>query len=137
VSKTHPENLDGILRNMAVAVGRLSADVMLGLLSHGGGLGSAQHGDDTSHIVSAVISRMSESTIARFVAHNVVENTPIDRVAQAFQTLVRDGEERQRMLTLAHNDVAASPLGQTEGLEQVWNHVAARLLTSTPGESSV
>ena len=135
VSKTNPENLDGILRNMAVAVGRLSADVMLGLLSQGGGLGSLH--EDTSHIVSAVISRMSESTIARFVAHNVVENTPIDRVAQAFQTLVRDGEQRQRMLALAHNDVAASPLGQTEGFEQVWNHVAERLLTSYSDESYV
>src|SRR5207249_767947 len=113
----------------------LQGDVMLGLLSQGGGLGSLH--EDTSHIVSAVISRMSESTIARFVAHNVVENTPIDRVVQAFQTLVRDGEQRQRMLALAHNDVAASPLGQTEGFEQVWNHVAERLLTSYSDESYV
>jgi HEAT repeat protein len=137
VTKSNPANLDGILRNMAVAVGRLSADVMLGLLSHGGGLGSEARDEDTAHIVSGVISRMSESTIARFVAHNVIENTPIDRLAQAFQTLVRDGEQRPRMLALAHTDVAASPLGQTEGFEQVWNHVAERLLTSYSDESYV
>ena len=71
----------------------------------------------TPRLVSAVISRMSETTIARFVAHNVIENTPIDRLAQAFQTLVRDGEQRQRMLALAHADVAASPLGQTDGFD--------------------
>ena len=137
VTRSNPENLDAILRNMAIAVGRLSAEVMLGLLSHGGGIASAPNDEDTPHLVSAVISRMPESTVARFVAHNVIENTPIDRLAQAFQTLVRDGEQRQRMLALAHDDVAASPLGQTEGFEQVWNHVAQRLLTSYSDASYV
>jgi len=137
VSKSKPENVDSVLRNMAVAMGRVSADVMLGLLSHGGGVGGAQQDEDAPQIVSAVISRMSESTIARFVAHNVIENTPIDRLAQAFQTLVRDGEQRERMLTMARADVATSPLGHTEGFEQVWDHVAEGLLKSYSDESYV
>ena len=76
--------------------------------------------------MSAVVSRMSDRTIARFVARNVIaESSSTDRLAQAFQTLVRDeGDERQRLLALAHEDVAASPLGSTEGFEAVWDHVA-------------
>src|SRR5439155_16471943 len=136
VSKSNPDRLDPLLKNMAFAVGRLSAEGMLSLLSHGAGVARGES-DETPRLVNAVVSRMSETTIARFVAHNVVENTPIDRLAQAFQTLVRDGEERQRMLALAHSDVAASPLGQTEGFEQVWNHVAEKLLTSYSDESYV
>jgi HEAT repeats/PBS lyase HEAT-like repeat len=137
VSKSNPERVDALLRNMAVAVGRLSADMMLSLLSHGAGLGQTDAGNQSPQLVSAVISRMSDTTIARFVAHNVIDNTPIDRLAQAFQTLVRDGEERQRMLALAHADVAASPLGQTDGFEQVWDHVAEKLLTSYSDQSYV
>jgi HEAT repeats/PBS lyase HEAT-like repeat len=137
VGKSNPDNVDAVLKNMAVAMGRVSADVMLGLLSHGGGVAGAAPDEEAPNIVSAVVSRMSESTIARFVAHNVVENTPIDRLAQAFQTLVRDGEQRERMLALARSDVAASPLGQTDGFEQAWNHVAEGLLKSYSDESYV
>ena len=53
-----------------------------------------------------------------------------DRLAVAFQSLVQDAEQRPRLLTLAHEDVKASPLGSTEGFESVWNHVAGKLLTS-------
>src|SRR5262249_20930785 len=46
-------------------------------------------------------------------------------------------EERHRMLALAHADVAASPLGRTDGFEQVWDHVAEKLLTSYSDQSYV
>ena len=138
VGKSSPDKMEPVLRNMAVAVGRLTAEGMLSLMSHGAGVAQGQHPhDETPQLVSAVVSRMSETTIARFVAHNVIESTPIDRLAQAFQTLVRGGEEQQRMLALAHADVASSPLGQTDGFEQVWDHVAEKLLTSYSDESYV
>jgi hypothetical protein len=87
--------------------------------------------EDGAEIVRAVVSRMTDRTIARFVARNVVaESSPTDRLAQAFQTLVRDGEERQRLLTLAREDAAASPLGHTEGFGAIWDQVAQKLLTS-------
>ena len=38
---------------------------------------------------------------------------------------------------MAHDDVAASPLGSTEGFESVWNHVAEKLLTSYTDEPFV
>jgi HEAT repeat protein/PBS lyase HEAT-like repeat-containing protein len=69
--------------------------------------------------------------------HVIAEGAPTDRLALAFQSLVREPEQQQRMLALARDDVAASPLGSTEGFESVWNTVAEKLLTSYSDESFV
>jgi hypothetical protein len=126
VSKADPEQLEPVLRNMATAVGQLSPEMLMGLMSDRSGAGEGPP------VMNAVVNHMSDGTIARFVARNVIaQSSSTDRLAQAFQTLVRDeGEERQRLLTLAREDVAASPLGSTEGFEAVWDQVAQNLLTS-------
>ena len=109
---------------MASAVGRLSAEMLMGLLEQ-------REVDEGPQLMNAVVSRMTDGAIARFVARNVIEeSTATDRLAVAFQSLVQDAEQRPRLLTLAHEDVKASPLGSTEGFESVWNHVAGKLLTS-------
>ena len=60
---------------------------------------------------------MSDRTIAKFVSRNVIDDGgATDRLAQAFQTLVRDTEERERLVTMAQTEVAASPLGSTDGI---------------------
>ena len=132
VSKTSPERLDPVLHNMASAVGQLSPETLMGLL---GAAGDAEEGP---RLMKAVISRMTEGTIAGFVSRNVISGpTSTDRLAQAFQTLVRDDEERVRLLSLAREDVAASPLGRTDGFESVWSTVAEKLLTSYSDEPYV
>ncbi len=137
VSKNNPERLDPVLANMASAVGQLSPDMMLGLLAHGAGA-AIGGGDEAPRLVTAVVSRMSEGTIAKFVSRNVMnEATATDRLAQAFQALVRDVDQRERMLALAHDDLAASPLGGTEEFQAVWNHKAEKLLTSYSDEPFV
>src|SRR5262249_54044086 len=79
-------------------------DMLIGMLSD-------RRTEDGPRLMNAVVSRMSDGTIAKFVARNVVsESSPTDRLAQAFQTLVRNGEERERLLTLPREEVAASPL---------------------------
>jgi HEAT repeat protein len=131
VSKTDPDRLEPVLRNMASAVGQVSPELMLGLLHQ-------QQEDEGPHVVQAVVSRMTDRTIARFVSRHVIaESAPTDRLALAFQSLVREPEQQQRMLALAKEDVAASPLGGTEGFETVWNHVAEKLLTSYSDDSFV
>ncbi len=88
--------------------------------------------------MQAVVSRMTDRTIARFVSRHVIaESAPTDRLALAFQSLVREPEQQQRLLALAREDAAASPLGSTEGFESVWNHVAEKLLTSYSDETFV
>src|SRR5262245_734484 len=124
LTKSDPERLEPVLANMANAVGTLSPEMLIGMMSD-------RRTEDGPRLMNAVVSRMSDGTIAKFVARNVVsESSPTDRLAQAFQTLVRDGEERERLLTLARDDVAASPLGSTEGFGAMWDQMAQKLLTS-------
>ncbi len=75
-------------------------------------------------VIGAVVSRMTEQTIAGFIARNAeAADSSINRVAQAFHTLVQDDDQRQRMIALAHDQAATSPFGSTEGFEDVWNAV--------------
>jgi hypothetical protein len=131
VSKREPEQLEPVLKTMAAAVGQCSPEMLLGLIG--------QQGDDEGPpLMQAVVSRMTDTTISRFVSRHVISgDASTDRLAQAFQTLVRDGGEQQRLLALAREDVAASPLGSTEGFESVWNNVAEKLLTSYSDEPFV
>jgi hypothetical protein len=131
VAKNDPDRLEPVLGNMASAVGRLSPEMLMGLLEQ-------RDVAEGPQLMNAVVSHMTDGTIARFVARNVIdESTATDRLAVAFQSLVQDAEQRPRLLTLAHEDVKASPLGSTEGFESVWNHVAEKLLTSYSDKSFV
>jgi hypothetical protein len=127
-----PEHLEPVLRNMAGAVGQLTPDTLIDLLAKRGGT------EEGPRLMNAVVGRMTDKTIAQFVARNVIEApTSTDRLAVAFQALVKGKEDRTRMLALAHKDVAESPLGNTEGFEGVWDHVAEKLLTSYSDKSFV
>jgi len=124
VSKADPDRLEPVLGNMASAVGRLSAEMLMGLLEQ-------REVDEGPQLMKRGGQPHDRRRDSRFVARNVIEeSTATDRLAVAFQSLVQDAEQRPRLLTLAHEDVKASPLGSTEGFESVWNHVAGKLLTS-------
>ena len=70
--------------------------------------------------MDAVVSHMSDRAIAGFVSRNIVsDGTPTDRLAQAFQALVNDTNERERLLTMAKDDVAASPLGSSSAISSL------------------
>ena len=130
VSQKQPEMLDPTLRNVASAVGQLTPEMIMGLLNEDAA-GSIRGGTTEDRVMDAVVSHMSDRAIAGFVSRNVMsDGTPTDRLAQAFQALVNDTNERERLLTMAKDDVAASPLGSTEGFDDVWSHVAQKLLTS-------
>ena len=89
VSKKQPEQLEPVLKNMAAAVGRCSPEMLLGLIGH-------QGDDDGPPLVQAVVSRMTDTTIASFVSRHVISgDASTDRLAQAFQTLVRGGADRR------------------------------------------
>src|SRR5262245_40621862 len=88
--KANPEGLDTVLRNMASALGRLSPEMMVSLLAHAGDATS-----EGATIINDVVAKMSEQTIASFVARNVgAADSSLDRVAQAFHTLVRDEDQQ-------------------------------------------
>ncbi len=124
VGANDPERVDPVLHNMATAVGRLSPEMILGLMDR-------RETEQGPELMNEVVSRMSDGTIAQFVARNVAaEATATDRLAVAFQSLVQDAEQRPRLLALAKEDLAHSPIGNTDGFESVWNGVAEKLLTS-------
>jgi len=132
VSTRDPDRVEPALRNMAIAVGQLSPELLTGLFTESGDR------NDGRRLMNAVASRMPDGTVARFVARNVIaETTATDRLAQAFQSLVQDADQRPRLLALAKEDVSSSPLGNTEGFEAVWDQVAEKLLTSYSDESYV
>jgi hypothetical protein len=132
VSKREPDRMEPVLRNVAAAVGQLTPELLMGLFEQRG------ETEEGPRLMNAVVSRMSDGTIAQFVSRNVIaESTATDRLVQAFQSLVPDAGQRPRMLALAKEDVAGSPLGSTEGFESVWNQVAEKLLTSYSDESYV
>ena len=136
VSQKQPELLDPMLRNVASAVGQMTPEMIIGLLNEeaSGVAGDTKEG----RVMDSVLSHMSDRAIAGFVSRNVIaEGTSTDRLAQAFQALVNDTNERERLLTMAKDDVSASPLGSTDGFDGVWSHVAQKLLTSYSDKSYI
>ena len=137
--------VEPVLRNLAGAAGRLSPEMLVSLLSQRdrpaappGSTTPEAAKADVASIVTSVTTRMSDATIAQFVARNALTpGTSIDRLAQAFQALVQDVDRRERLITLAHDEAAASPLGAAEGFEKAWETVAEKLLTSYSDEPFV
>lgn len=128
-----PDRLDQVLSNIAAAGGRLSPDVMLEVLSHRYDA-PPEHG---VNVVDAMVTRMSDATMSQFVARSIVEQRgATERLAQAFQALVPEADRRQRLLGLARDEVATSPLGTEESFPDLWQR-ATDMLTSYRDEPFV
>jgi HEAT repeat protein len=134
VSRTQPDRLDAIFRKMGQAAGQLSAEGMLNLLAQ------QQRPDAVAagvNVVGAVVERMSDSSVARFVAGSVTaERGATDRLAHAFQALVPEYDRQRQLLALAREEVAASELGQEQSFAELWERVEG-MLTSYSDEQFV
>jgi hypothetical protein len=116
------QQLDATLRQLGGVAARLSADDMLRLLAHkrteapGGG------------VVTAVLDRMGDTEVARFVAGSIIaEQGASARLAHAFQALVPDTDRQRHVLSLAEDQVAASPLGEEAPFEELWGKVESMM----------
>jgi len=128
-----PDRVETVVTNMAASAGGLSPELMVELL---GRRRESPAGSELD-VVGAIVTRMTDTTIGQFVAHGVVEGGgATERLAQAFQTLVPDGERRQRVLARAHEDVASTPLGQDASFPELWQR-ATDMLTSYRDETFV
>ncbi len=84
-----------------------------------------------------IVERIGDRGIAAFVANSVVsERGATERLAQAFQALVPEAEHKERLLDLAKEQAADSPLGQDGGFEDLWQS-AASMLTSYSDQNYV
>lgn len=114
-----------MLGSMASATSRLTPEMMLALISH-----ARSAGRTADNAAAHVIGHIGDRAIASFVAGNVVaERGATARLAQAFEVLVPDSEERPRVLETAHDEAAASPLGAESGFEDLWKNAASMLLS--------
>jgi hypothetical protein len=135
VAGTDQAQLETALRNMSAALGQVSPDMMLELLSHRGS--ADDRSDGAPRVVGEVVRRMSDQTIATFVSRSIVtQGTSTERLAEAFHALVPDQERRHHLVGLAHDETAASPLGQQDGFESLWT-TASSMLTSYSDASFV
>lgn len=133
VQQLEPDALDSSMGTVSEAVSHLSPEMVLALLS------SPEPGTgQPAALAGAIVDHMSDQAIAGFVArHALADQTATDRLAQAFHALVRDAEDKERLVALAHEEIARSPLGRAEQFEQAWDQVARQLLTSYSDEPFV
>lgn len=126
-------NEAAITQTIADSAAHMTPDMMLSLIQ--------QAREETTRgetpLASTVISQMGDQTIASFVAGSVAaERAATARLALAFEALVPEADRKERLLDLAKETAAQSPLGGEAGFEQLWQG-AADLLMSYSDESFV
>ena len=110
----------------------MSPDLLLELLSTEEG-----RADKAADLVLQIASRMTDETLGGFVATGVIaQGGASTRLAQAFQALVPDKDRRPACSRSRAPQVAQSPLGETEGFDDLWKN-AADMLTSYSDEQFV
>lgn len=121
-----PEMLEQVLQNAARAAGQLSPEVMLDLITE---RYQSSPGSDPD-VVGQVVDRMSDATIATFVATSVItERGATARLAQALQALVPDESRRESLIRLAHAELAQTPFGRETRFEELWQRASEMLLS--------
>jgi len=115
-----------VLQIVADSAAHMTADMMLSLLREA----REQSENGEPPLAAAVVARIGDSTVARFVAGSVVaERGATERLALAFETLVPENDRKERLLDLAKEAAAQSPLGSEAGFESLWQE-ASNLLMS-------
>ena len=97
------DGADVALQTIAEAVAHLPAGLLAGLATY-------RRGDDEeAWLAGAITVRMSDDAIATFVAGAITaDGGATERLAHAFEALVRDDDRRERVLTLARDRAAAA-----------------------------
>ncbi|HEY5617192.1 MAG TPA: HEAT repeat domain-containing protein [Vicinamibacterales bacterium] len=123
---------DIVLQTAADGVARLTPDMLLALVRQ------TQSPDrERAQIASAVIDRVKDETVASFVANSIVkERGASERLAQALEALVLDGDHKERLLDLAKAEAASTPFGREASFEELWQS-ATEMLTSYSDERFV
>jgi hypothetical protein len=120
------------LQTIAASSARLSPEMLLVLLEERRSADQADAG-----MATAVVERMSDTTIASFVANSVVaERGATERLAHAFEALVPEPERREHVLELAGAAARETEAGRETGFDDLWKSAAA-MLTSYSDEKFV
>lgn len=113
------------LQSMAVSMSRLTPETLLGVLA-------ARRGDsaDDAAIATSVVERMTDETVASFVANSVAaDRGATERLAHAFEALVPEAERKESLLALAEEKARGTEFGREATFDNLWQS-AAEMLTS-------
>ena len=107
---------DVVLQMAADSMSRLTPEMLLAVLRQ------RQSADrEQAQIASAVIDRVTDDTAAEFVANSIVkERGASERLAQALEALVLEGDHRDRLLDLAKEEASRTPFGREASFEELW-----------------
>jgi HEAT repeat protein len=140
VAREAPGELDTAAGSLARALAQLTPETLSTVLaarSQSSRFGPAEAGPHVlgphvpSNAVDTVVGQMSDQSIAEFLARNAFgADSSLDRVVQAFQTLVHDSSHAERLLALAHDEAQHGPFGSTPQFDDTWNEIAEKVLTS-------
>ena len=120
------------LGNLAELLTRLDAPTLAELLRRRGN-GPANREDP----IQVVADLIEPQQVVEFVSGSVAaDGTASQRLAEAFQALVPDIDDRRKLVALAGDQIAESPLGQTDSFANMWQQ-AESLLTSYSDEPYV
>ncbi|MEZ5283426.1 MAG: HEAT repeat domain-containing protein [Vicinamibacterales bacterium] len=127
-----PDDFDDVMSNVATGATRLSADLMLSLLTDP----PPQQIDDRGLVAEGVDlggevrARFTDDRLGAFVAENVVrERGATSRLAEAFNALATPESDRRTALALAEERVALSPLGSEPDFNDLWAHAMSLLMS--------
>jgi hypothetical protein len=136
LTKTDPAGLDTLLRGVTNNVPRMTPEVVTGLLREPRQVD--EHGQPAGiDLGGELLARVNDGLAARFIA-NVIsrERTASGRLAEAFQSLVPDEQQRGRVLDLAEGVAAQGPLGKDPMFKDLWQQ-AAEMLQSYSDEKYI
>jgi hypothetical protein len=113
------------LQSMAVSMSRLTPETLLGVLAVRGGDSA-----EDSAIATSVVERMTDDTVASFVANSVAaDHGATERLAHAFEALVPEAERKEPLLVLAEEKARRTDFGKEATFDNLWQS-AAEMLTS-------
>ena len=122
------------LANVARTLTGLTAETMADLLRRRGTPAAMAGGQDA---VQAVTEQMPSENVATFVSESIAaDHGASHRLAEAFQALVPDLDDRRQMASLVEQQMTESPFGQNDDFPDIWKR-AETLLTSYSDEQFV
>ncbi len=125
LAKTNPDQLDGMLKQMADTAASFSLDGVVALLKQRDRPPAIA---GTTDVVAAMAERMSDESIAHVVAESVItERGATGRLAHAFQALAPEQDRQRQLLALAHQEVEQSELGNEASFDELWTNVEGML----------
>jgi len=121
-TKARGEDPAQVLDKAARGISGLTPDMVLALVQE---RKNAERGD----VAQGLLERATDQSVAEFVARSVeAERGATERLAQALEALVPDGEDKAGVLALAES-VARQAAGNDAGFDNLWQNAREMLLS--------